>query len=149
MEQNCFGPPVARDPLRFEARPSIRGAEGPVRSLLVRRSTMTVTSSRSPALLLAPQSTPPLIPWTESVVKRSQRSRPPWASIANFARAGVATSAASYVLFICFCLASVFHLAKRQARDFTLFLGPSIREYMVRSARASRRSLRNAGKNAL
>ena len=52
---------------------------------------MIVTSSRTPALPFAAQSTPPLVTWTESVLKRFQR-RPPCASIAS--------SASS---FICLC----------------------------------------------
>src|SRR2546427_4919043 len=58
---------------------------GQCETFSLRRSTVIVTSSRTPALPLAPQSRPPLIPWTESVEKRFQRSRPPWASIASFA----------------------------------------------------------------
>ena len=54
----------------------------------------------TPAFPLAPQSRPPLSPWTESVVNWFHRSRPPWASIVNFARGGAETSIAFGVLFI-------------------------------------------------
>src|SRR6185503_4057808 len=59
--------------------------KGQCEAFSLRRSTVIVTSSSTPAFPLAPQSMPPLIPWTESILKRFQRSRPPWASIASFA----------------------------------------------------------------
>jgi hypothetical protein len=98
----------------------------------------------------APQRTPQLILWTETVVKRCQRSSPPWASMANSASSGVATSATLYVLFISMCLPFAFQFGSTQAchcrvdAALNLFLFPSIREYMECSFQASRRLLRNA-----
>src|SRR5713226_5269796 len=101
---------------------------GQCETFSLRRSTVIVTSPRTPALPLAPQSTPPLIPWTETVLKRFQRSRPPWASIANCERS---CSTALYILFICIYLFLNFTLAEGQGRHchtLNLFLFPSIRE---------------------